>query len=752
MDVGKIQNVSTRQIGSPLYGAHAAGVLELTVWDAFEFDEDGGLLQLEDETLAYTGWVEDESDPTLPDTITLAAPTTVGHDEGVPVTVLPASTITVATVVIDEEGEALEPVVVPQALVPTLADGIRGDNGETVTVEEVDGQWQIVSVDKDAVTIDGAKIDPDSTIPPAALTDGLPPATAPTLEAFAATDFIAIRVGLVDNADPTQVRVYASTSATGPFATVVGVIENGGAGVVRAIGGTPLAQGVDYYLQAEAFDADGTGPASAVVGPVRLSKIDRTQIGEHEIQTVHLAADVITADLLVANNALIEALQVTDLSAINLTGVNIVGGSATFAEGQTGSYVEDWSSLDNPSLPVGDPPAQWSVVKVNPDSGNGLRFISTRQAGESQALLRAIQAGRPAGSPRTFDIATLSDPSIPDMVQDAVVTFDFQEKGGTNTTGGLTTSLLLRQPNSTPLLPGVDALEVSYTIGSGWRIYADLDQVGAVGTRLNYQISRNTWYTIEVTLRGSAIQFRAKPRGAASWAFVWSNIISTLVPASGRIAIASEFSSVSASPTVTEIDNLTFVALEQGMQIDPDGSTRVSSIEIGNGRVLQSLVVPDPIMPTDAVTKRYVDMSQQANFSSWQSSTSIYVDNNQTTYPILGPTAEADTGAWTRSFTPVNFNDGWRCAVAGVYAITVSITWPANAAGRRTLAWDNGDAGVVGAERADSAPGASITLGQQIVVEKRFAVGDFFCPRLFQTSGSTLECSKYRVTFDRRGA
>lgn len=345
MDVGKIQNVSTRQIGSPLYGAHAAGVLELTVWDAFEFDEDGGLLQLEDETLAYTGWVEDESDPTLPDTITLAAPTTVGHDEGVPVTVLPASTVKVATVVIDEEGEALEPVVVPQALVPTLADGIRGDNGETVTVEEVDGQWQIVSVDKDAVTIDGSLVDPDSTIPPEALTDGLPPSHSPVPTVLAYIRVLIVKWEPVANPDLVTYDVHVSTDPDfTPSAETLAAADVAGTQVfVRSTPAGALDYDTDYYVRIVARDADGPAePSEAILGQA-------TQVGLEDI-----VAGSITADLLAAVLVLASTIKLGDLIDIDVPRVDADGTPLG------GIVVRD------PSNPSGAP-----LVQLHP---NGCKF------------------------------------------------------------------------------------------------------------------------------------------------------------------------------------------------------------------------------------------------------------------------------------------------------------------------------------------------------------------------------------------
>jgi hypothetical protein len=764
-DVGKVASIATRRVGTALVGDHAVGVSSLFVYDAFDFDETGGEMQVGDTVLVYTGWSTDDDDPDAPDVVMLAAPTAVAFEDGLQAWVLPLSNVTTAAVILDETGEALDDVVVPQHLVPTLLDGVRlthdatvAEEGvtevladaETVTVREDEyGEWEVVSVDRAKAVLDGGLIDPDTTIPPAALTDGNPPSTAPTLEAFAATDFVAVRLSEITNADPVQVRVLVSTNPAGPFVQV-GVVENGGVGAVRAISGAPLAQGVDYYFRAVPFDADGDGPTSTTVGPIRLSKIVRTQIGDNEIQTYHLAADVITADLLVANDALIEALRVSDLSAVNLEGVSIVGGTISIAEGSSGQYLETWSGLDDPGLPVGSPTPDWVLRRTDP-SRERLKFVSTREAGEAQALLRAVVNERAAAGDRNdFDFVYLSKPSVlPEMSQDTIVTFDVRRTGGAN--WSFFAGMLLREQDQ--VLDGIvgnDAVDLQIKGQGRVRLLADIETVGGLDNGLNFTLPVDVWHTFEVVVRGSSVSFAAKPRGATAWAYQWSGIIPGLTPAPGRVGFYSRTDSHSSNEPLDaqlEFDNIDITALATGLQVDPSGATRVSDLKVGALAVSEIATVPDPLMPDHAANKGYVDTAMVSNFSMWQDTSGL----TPTGYLRFFGSNPIVSGAWSMASTsPYAFT----CITPGVYAVVCSLVWEANSTGRRTLVWElDGDA-TPQIERSDMVPNGSYPVGQQIMFTRRFAAGQTVSFRTVETSGvvGELDILRQRVTFTREGA
>ncbi|MDR6117279.1 hypothetical protein QE370_000463 [Aeromicrobium sp. SORGH_AS981] len=309
--VGKIVNVVTLGVGTALTVDHTAGATALTVFDGFEFDEDGGLLELGDDLLAYTGFTTDEEEAGQPDTILLATPLAADYEAGTRALVWPYSNATTAAVVIEETGEALE-VAVPQQLVPTLKDGMRGDNGETVTVADDGGDWQIVSVEKDKVLLDGASIDPESTVPPAALTDGKPPTHSPEPTV---TSFLGVLVArwpaldVAENPDPTSYEIHASPDANFvPSAATLADDTPGLLSYIRStVGGGPLAYDTDYYVRIVAKDADGAAaPSAPIIG--RASKVGLADI----------MAGAVTAEMLEAVLVLVSTIKLGSLIDISV--------------------------------------------------------------------------------------------------------------------------------------------------------------------------------------------------------------------------------------------------------------------------------------------------------------------------------------------------------------------------------------------------------------------------------------------------
>ncbi len=257
--VGKIVNVTTLRVGTALVTDHAAGTTALTVFDGYEFDEDGGLLELGDALLAYLGWTTDEEEPGQPDTILLASPLTGDYEAGTRAAVWPTSKETIAAVVIDETGEALE-VTVPQGLVPTLRDGIRGDNGETVTVADVDGSgWQIVSVEKDEVLVDGSNIDPDTLPTPAPVA----PTYTPELTATGGPGCVALAWSAVNPAPTAVVYDVHDVTLTGDEITDETLVQTTASTgyLVAPVDGTHR-----YRLWARSGDQYAPAPSEAVTG------------------------------------------------------------------------------------------------------------------------------------------------------------------------------------------------------------------------------------------------------------------------------------------------------------------------------------------------------------------------------------------------------------------------------------------------------------------------------------------------------
>lgn len=105
-----------------------------------------------------------------------------------------------------------------------------------------------------------------------------------------------------------------------------------------------------------------------------------------------------------------------------------------------------------------------------------------------------------------------------------------------------------------------------------------------------------------------------------------------------------------------------------------------------------------------------------------------------------------DTSLWTvGSSSPWPFT----CVRAGVWRVTFSVRWDANATGRRGLyVFVNGSQTEEG---NDSAPGAAYFYRQQVVIERRFSAGDTVGAQVFQSSGGTLNIVGGTASFSRVG-
>lgn len=136
LDSGRIAAVNTLPLGDELALDAPVGTGTLTVTDAADFSEDGGVLSLGDVVYTYSA-VDDETGVIFLDTTV-----TVAAFEGDPVLVWDAETEafsveTIALVIVEGETEnddALE-AIVPHSLIAYLPEGIRENGGEYVTVE-----------------------------------------------------------------------------------------------------------------------------------------------------------------------------------------------------------------------------------------------------------------------------------------------------------------------------------------------------------------------------------------------------------------------------------------------------------------------------------------------------------------------------------------------------------------------------------------------------------------------------------------
>lgn len=323
---GSIIEVSTVPLGDTLDGAHAAGVTVLTVNAIVDFEGVAEVLVVDDSTdpgTEHTLGVA--SIDTEAQTITLDAPLPVALDDDAFVAVVPAGEEKQAQVLVDGSDEAIT-ARVPHSLYGYLPDGIR-DPGAEESVEVVDdgGEWSVADVLGVTPDFDGGVIDPE-TLPepePPASSDGLPPDEASVATFIGGIGSVFFRWTEIDNADLVTYRLHVASALTTDPAPVVptdGIAEvAAGVGITSAsvrklADGTPIVGdgSVTYYGVVTVEDRDGPGPNSNVASGVPA-----------QVTGPDIAVGALTADLLVANDALIDALNATDFTAVTMTGPTI---------------------------------------------------------------------------------------------------------------------------------------------------------------------------------------------------------------------------------------------------------------------------------------------------------------------------------------------------------------------------------------------------------------------------------------------
>lgn len=149
---GRVMSVETRNLSEPTVAAAIVGATTLYVNDASTFDEAGGLVLVNGESLAYTAIDIDL------DAITLAAALTTAVDEQELVEVVPATPVKTALVSLDDSGDSIE-VVVPHTLLDKMLDGTRDDaTAESVTLERR-GAYEWLIADAPAKPLEQASLD-----------------------------------------------------------------------------------------------------------------------------------------------------------------------------------------------------------------------------------------------------------------------------------------------------------------------------------------------------------------------------------------------------------------------------------------------------------------------------------------------------------------------------------------------------------------------------------------------------------------
>lgn len=295
--------VEVREVvaGDELAADVLAGATSLSLGDAVDFNEDGGLLLLGSEVLTYT------SADLETDTVTLAVGPVAGHSAGDPVQPYPTIRERLAVVDLGDDGDAVS-CRVPHSLYDRLPEGIRDElDPEAVSVVLDGSEWVVSDVMGRQPLVDGSYLDPTTVpfpppTPPTPLSDGLAPATSPTPTVIGGLGVLHVRWDAIANADPVTYEVHVST-VTGftPDATTLTQETASTAATIKALhDGTSLAYGPEatpttYFVRLVAKDRDpGKAPASPEVSG-QLHRVGTTEVSAQYVYAGELSADKITA-------------------------------------------------------------------------------------------------------------------------------------------------------------------------------------------------------------------------------------------------------------------------------------------------------------------------------------------------------------------------------------------------------------------------------------------------------------------------
>lgn len=291
---GKIVATRKDKVGTTLSQDHASGETTLTVTDPFEFDEDGGTLDVDGTTYTYTGWDDDAS------TITLTTGLAADAEAGADVLLLPLEKNMVAIVVEDETGQQIDADVrhgdalnLPEGqLVPPVTATLLFD-GDRWLVDDIVGRTPT----PDAGLLVGE-------LPQDVLSDGIPPTEAPT--------DLAVRqaaVGAVEAswkpptpANPDPIVGYdVEASLASPWEGTPEVFRAGGTrATVSSINGVLLETNKAVQIRVRAVDADGPGPWTDVAS-AQPRIVDYDLVGQQIRDDIDAAAEAAGQAVLAAN-------------------------------------------------------------------------------------------------------------------------------------------------------------------------------------------------------------------------------------------------------------------------------------------------------------------------------------------------------------------------------------------------------------------------------------------------------------------
>jgi len=302
---GTVTSVDTEYVSAVLAAAADATDTTITL-DSVAALAPTGTLRLQGIDFATGDDVSEDIDYTAVDTetlvVTLDGALVNAYDADTDVLVLPLQPVTWATVDYDTDDDptqAFVPEYFCTTLYPAFEDGpYEPGAGAEVVIDDVAGVMTVIKVIRVPSAINGAAIDPATTIPPGALTDGIAPADAPAdVITIGGLGLIFVKWSPITNPDPVTYEVHVSdTAAFTPSPTTLLTTTPGSMIAAKTLADdTPFVYGDTYYFQVIATDADGAGPASAEVDD------QMNQTGTPDIVVGSITAALLETILVISN-------------------------------------------------------------------------------------------------------------------------------------------------------------------------------------------------------------------------------------------------------------------------------------------------------------------------------------------------------------------------------------------------------------------------------------------------------------------
>jgi hypothetical protein len=307
---GLVQHVETQPAASFAEADAAISDTVVYVAQTAAFLTESGTCTVDIAGVEYTATPDSDTS-----SLTLSPALSVAVAEGDLISLTPAAEIKWAFVVFDgdDSGDWIQ-CRVPHELVSysKFEDGPREVGGREAVLVETEPEPFIVTMVNQPALFDGSFIDPESTIPPAALTDGLAPASSPTptLEQFAVGG-LKWSVSPVANADPVKFRVYADT-VDPPTVDAAHLVYDGSAlsGSFASINGVallpsdPSVAPDPVYVACIEYDADGDAAVSATSAPATPRRAGVPEISADWVYAGNVQANQVTAGELLADYVL----------------------------------------------------------------------------------------------------------------------------------------------------------------------------------------------------------------------------------------------------------------------------------------------------------------------------------------------------------------------------------------------------------------------------------------------------------------